>query len=203
MRPFTRLAPTSTLAPFFALGLALATTATTTSASAKPPGEWTCVEAYYDDETCDCGCGAPDPDCTMSTFEGCMRSGCGTGKVPWEHAPESCMTSACGDGWKDEAMGEACDDGDAIASGGCSADCKTVSPGYTCGERADKCALNPTEQDPTPEATEPTPEATEPSPEPTTPNPESDDGKAEGGGCAGGTLPAWGALLVLAVLRRP
>lgn len=193
MHPFTRLALAFSTASV-ALLLTLATIAS--SASAKPPGEWTCEEGFYEDDTCDCGCGAPDPDCTMSTFEGCMRSGCGEGKVPWEHAPESCMTSACGDGWKDEAMGEACDDGDAIASGGCSADCKTVSSGYTCGERADKCALTPTEQDPTPEATEPAPELTEPNPE------SDDDAKAEGGGCAGGSFPAWGSLLLIAVLRR-
>lgn len=193
MHPFTRLAlvfSTASIAPL----LTLATTAS--SASAKPPGEWTCEEGFYEDGTCDCGCGAPDPDCTMSTFEGCMRSGCGTGKVPWEHAPESCMTSACGDGWQDEAMGEVCDDGDAIASGGCSADCKTVNAGYVCGERADKCSLAPALEDPNPEVVEP-------SPEPTEPNPESDGNpKAEGGGCAGGSLPAWGSLLVLAVWRR-
>lgn len=196
MRPLTArasLARTSRLAlaaaPILALLLA-------SPSLAKPPGEWTCEEAYYEDETCDCGCGAPDPDCTMSTFEGCMRSGCGEGKVPWEHAPESCMTSACGDGWKDEAKGEACDDGDAIASGGCSADCKTVNPGYTCGERADKCTLAPADEDPTPEPTEPSPEVAEPAPD------SDDDNEPEGGGCAGGALPAWGSLLLLALSRR-
>jgi cysteine-rich repeat protein len=110
------------------------------------------------------------------------------------------MTSVCGDGWKDEAMGETCDDGNAIASGGCSADCKTVSAGYTCGERADKCALAPSDEEPTPE---PSPEAAEPSPELSEPNPESnDDPEAEGGGCAGGSLPALGSLLLLVALRR-
>lgn len=177
----------------------------TSSASAKPPGEWTCEEATYEDTVCDCGCGAVDPDCTMATFEGCKRSACPEGKVPWEHAPESCMTSACGDGWKDEREGEVCDDGNAIASGGCSADCKTVSSGYTCGERAEKCTMVAAD-DPT-EPTEPGPEAS-PETQPEIAQPEAaesaeSDEAVAGGGCAGASsLSPLGLLLPLFALRN-
>jgi cysteine-rich repeat protein len=175
--------------PMSALPLAAALTPVLSSlggpATAKPPGNWTCAEAYWEDATCDCGCGADDPDCTMSTFEGCARSGCGAGKVPWEHAPASCMSSACGDGWKDERASEVCDDGEALAGGGCSADCKRVNEGWICGERAEKCAPSPTEPapEPGPQATaEASPEATAEAPvgEPVGPT-------AAGGGCGAGT----------------
>jgi len=174
-------------------------------ASAKPPGDWTCEEGFYGDDICDCGCAAPDPDCTMSTFEGCERSGCGAGKVPWEHAPDSCMTSACGDGWVDEAAAEVCDDGAALASGGCSADCKSVNSGWTCGENAEKCTIAAAE--PGPEANpETSPEAPpEIGAEPGPVNPESDEEPvAAGGGCLGGEASALGlfGLFAMGLVRR-
>ena len=100
---------------------------------------WTCDAAWYDDgASCDCGCGEADPDCDDAThFDACDRSGCGAGDVPWEHEVSSCMQSTCGDGWK--ADDEACDDFDALDSGGCSADCSAVTDGATCGERAAGC----------------------------------------------------------------
>jgi cysteine-rich repeat protein len=111
-----------------------------TWASAGP-----CDAALFGDGTCDCGCGSVDPDCPQGTFTVCQRSHCAAGQVPWEHSPADCMASACGDGWNDPARGEACDDGNAIASGGCSAGCNTVSAGYSCGERAEGCRLAPTD----------------------------------------------------------
>lgn len=186
MNRSARFAPLPALPLAAALTLALASLAG--PAHAKPPGNWTCAEAYWEDSVCDCGCGAADPDCTMSTFEGCERSGCGAGKVPWEHAPASCMSSACGDGWKDERAGEVCDDGEALAGGGCSADCKRVNEGWTCGERAEKCA--PSAAEPSPEAG---PEAAaeaapEVSPEAAAEAPvaEPEGPTAAGGGCGAG-----------------
>ncbi len=184
-----------------ATGALLCSLGLAADASAKPPGDWTCEEGFYDDDICDCGCVAPDPDCTMSTFEGCERSGCGAGKVPWEHAPESCMTSACGDGWVDAAAGEICDDGEALVGGGCSTDCTSVNAGWTCGERAEKCTIAAAE--PGPEANpETSPEVTV---EPAPTNPDSDEEPvAAGGGCLGGGASAFGlfGLFAMGLVRR-
>jgi hypothetical protein len=39
---------------------------------ADTPAGWTCSPLYYRDGTiCDCGCGAPDPDCLETTAEAC------------------------------------------------------------------------------------------------------------------------------------
>lgn len=102
-----------------------------------------CDAAALSDTVCDCGCGTVDSACPSGKFVVCQVSHCPAGQVPWEHSPSQCMSSACGDGWKDTAGGEACDDGNALASGGCSADCRTVNPGYVCGEGASRCALAP------------------------------------------------------------
>ncbi|MEN9800639.1 MAG: hypothetical protein RL653_4336 [Pseudomonadota bacterium] len=102
-----------------------------------------CDAALFGDSVCDCGCGTVDPDCAQGTFTVCERSHCAAGQVPWEHSPASCMASACGDGWNDPARGESCDDGNALAGGGCSATCAAVSAGYECGERASGCRLAP------------------------------------------------------------
>lgn len=53
------------------------------------------------------------------------------------------MASACGDGWNDTVGGEVCDDKNALASGGCSANCRAVNAGYVCGERATGCQTAP------------------------------------------------------------
>ncbi|MBM4381687.1 MAG: hypothetical protein FJ086_20660 [Deltaproteobacteria bacterium] len=107
----------------------------------------TCDAALFGDGTCDCGCESVDPDCPQGTFKVCQRSHCAAGKVPWEHSPESCMTTACGDGWADPASGEACDDGNAVASGGCGSGCTAVTAGFTCGERAAGCRAVPAQPD--------------------------------------------------------
>jgi hypothetical protein len=41
----------------------------------QAPAEWTCDQGAYDDalDLCDCGCGAPDPDCEEA---GCSTGGC-------------------------------------------------------------------------------------------------------------------------------
>ena len=107
--------------------------------AAEVPENWACDADWYTDETCDCGCGVDDPSCPQGHFDICERSGCPEGQVPWEHAPDSCMRSACGDGWVDEELGEVCDDGEALDSGGCSGDCQMINVGWTCGEMAEGC----------------------------------------------------------------
>ncbi|MEE2903433.1 MAG: hypothetical protein VYC39_13950 [Myxococcota bacterium] len=110
------------------------------TAVAQVPAGWVCDPSYYDDGVCDCGCEVKDMDCPASgSFEICERSGCTLGQVPWEHQPESCMQSACGDGWRDENLGEVCDDGDGLNRGGCNADCSAVNLTWTCGVRAEGC----------------------------------------------------------------
>ncbi len=101
----------------------------------------TCNASLIGNGVCDCGCS--DSDCPAGDFIICQSNQCPSGKVPWEHMPSSCMNSACGDGWNDPAAGEVCDDGNALASGGCSANCKAVSPGYVCGAGATGCHLAP------------------------------------------------------------
>lgn len=39
--------------------------------------------------------------------------------------------------------GEACDDGNALASGGCNASCSAVTTGWACGEGASGCHVAP------------------------------------------------------------
>lgn len=109
------------------------------AAQAKAPTGWSCDEAYWEDGLCDCGCVVSDVDCADGGFEFCERSGCGAGEVPWEHRNWTCMTSACGDGWRDDAAGEACDDGNALNRGGCSADCTEINEGWDCGAMALGC----------------------------------------------------------------
>ena len=101
----------------------------------------TCNASLIGNGICDCGCS--DSDCPAGDFIICKSNQCPAGKVPWEHMPSVCMNSACGDGWNDPAAGEVCDDGNALASGGCSANCRAVNSGYACGAGASGCHLAP------------------------------------------------------------
>ncbi|MBE2254353.1 MAG: hypothetical protein IAE78_32800 [Myxococcus sp.] len=104
----------------------------------------TCLATVFGDGKCDCGCGVVDSDCPAGAkFTACEVTHCGPGTVPWEHNPHTCMMSACGDGWNDTAGNEVCDDGNALASGGCAANCRAVNPGYVCGAGASGCRLAP------------------------------------------------------------
>lgn len=119
-----------------------------THALAQAPAGWECDPAAWQNAVCDCGCGVIDIDCPDdSTFVACETSACATGQVPWEHSPQNCMASACGDGWADAERGEACDDFEALAGGGCNADCSAVNDGYTCGSGAAGCVRSPVDDD--------------------------------------------------------
>lgn len=178
-----------------------------TDSHAAPNG-WTCEPAFYADGTCDCGCGAVDSDCPDGTFVVCQRSGCRPGQVPWEHTPQSCMDSACGDGWLDALGGEACDDGEALAAGGCGAGCKAVNAGWACETEAKGCHQAPADDAPdvteavaddAPEPTEATPEATPEAVESAPESAEAADADHDHGGddgCAGGV----GSLAALGLL---
>jgi uncharacterized protein (TIGR03382 family) len=106
----------------------------------QTPANWACDDARYGDDVCDCGCDALDSDCGSTEFIACARSNCTGTQVPWEHQNDQCMASTCGDGWR--ADNEACDDFNALASGGCNADCSAVNAGFTCGEGATGCSAD-------------------------------------------------------------
>ena len=54
------------------------------------PG-WTCSNGYYgSDDGCDCGCGAPDPDCASNTMDACAYNGCDEGDAPTSADPTQC-----------------------------------------------------------------------------------------------------------------
>lgn len=61
-----------------------------TAAQTAPEG-WTCDAAAFADETCDCGCGVVDEDCTSSSADVCERDNCPEGEVAWQDNNESCM----------------------------------------------------------------------------------------------------------------
>ena len=136
----------------FTLMIVTASFASLQTASAQDdapviPDNWVCESDWYDDETCDCGCGVDDPVCPTGLFDICERSGCPEGQVPWEHEPPDCMRSACGDGWADEQMGEVCDDGEALDGGGCARDCQSVNVDWTCGTNAQGCESSLADED--------------------------------------------------------
>lgn len=164
----------------------------TLSTAAQVPADWDCDDALFADGTCDCGCGATDDDCDSGEFTDCVRDNCPAGQAPWEHENRSCMASTCGDGWKDD--GEACDDFDGLAGGGCNADCSAVSAGFTCGEGAQGCTAVAEGEGEGEEGEEGEGEA----------DGDGDDDDDTGGGCASTPVPTaiMGALLVLLARRR-
>lgn len=52
-----------------------------------PPADWECQLFYYGDGYCDCGCGAPDPDCHGTSKDLCQRC---------DPANGSCSSYTCG-----------------------------------------------------------------------------------------------------------
>ena len=105
----------------------------------RPVESWYCDPSYYDaNDGCDCGCGAPDPDCndpTQLTY-GCYQAGnigCKSdGNCNWPIAPV---------GWK-------CQDYHYATNDGCDCNCGIIDPDclipgivtvYNCGCDAMQC----------------------------------------------------------------
>jgi large repetitive protein len=115
-------------------------------AQAPPPDGWICQSIVYDaDDGCDCGCGAPDPDCPVdAVITDCYMNHCTLLDGPTPASPASpdpadvtaCIANRCGDGVPVSASavasGEVCDDGNNIDGDGCSDNCMTVDPGFIC-----------------------------------------------------------------------
>lgn len=154
----------------FLVPLALTLALVPTAASAQA-----CDSETYSNGLCDCGCGTVDPECpTGANFTLCQSNQCAAGQVPQRATPKSCSPTSCGDGWKDPRVDEACDDGDTLATGGCSATCEAITSGYLCGAFATGCAGDPN--------AEGTPDAGAPSDGGTS----SDAGTGGGSGTGGG-----------------
>ncbi|HPH69083.1 MAG TPA: DUF642 domain-containing protein, partial [Kofleriaceae bacterium] len=51
-----------------------------------------------------------------------------------------CLPNTCGNGVIDAAAQEACDDGNAVGSDGCSNDCREIEVGYTCATAGAPCS---------------------------------------------------------------
>ena len=86
------------------------------------PSSWACNTAYYDaNDGCDCGCGAVDPDCSLSgqTLYGCQEgqvcSEAGSCEAPAAEEPSQ------GDGWT-------CNPNYYNANDGCDCDCGIPDP---------------------------------------------------------------------------
>ena len=106
---------------------------------AAPPPQRTCAIFVYDArDGCDCGCGAPDPDCPEdANVADCFLNNCNLiGAVdPDLQVPDPsdlarCVEPACGDGVT--VFGEACDDGNVVERDGCEPGCALVTDGFVC-----------------------------------------------------------------------
>ena len=96
--------------------------------SAIPAG-WTCLGSQYAAlDACDCGCGAPDPDCATTNLP---VSGCKTG--------EACGKTGTCEACKPDCSGKTCGDD------GCGGSCGTCDGGKLCsgGACVDPCQPKP------------------------------------------------------------
>jgi hypothetical protein len=101
------------------------------SCNKVPPADWTCgAWQYADQTTCDCGCGAPDPDCATDNPRECEVCACG-------HCPESvdpADPSQCASppaGWTCPA--------EDYASGSCHCGCGVMDPACIPDHYCQKC----------------------------------------------------------------
>ncbi len=92
-----------------------------------PAGDWTCPETWIGDGECDCGCGAPDADCTQGTVQECLWNHCEGGEELNPSDPSQCGGTPSGDGDGDgdgdTPVGDGDGDGDTLP---------TVPGNWTC-----------------------------------------------------------------------
>lgn len=101
-------------------------------------GEWTCDETRYaDGNTCDCGCGLPDPDCMRSslTVVGCSASQvCSRlGACVAGDCTPDCSGRMCGDDGCGGLCGVCTDEASFCNAGSCSAECVAHCGDNVCG----------------------------------------------------------------------
>lgn len=119
------------------------------------PGAWRCTVNAFRDGTCDCGCGAPDPDCPSEDIDACERcdatESCGWGACPASIDPED--TTTCREipeGWgctEADYFDEECDCGCDIRDPACEdrdlASCDTCNPLGGCSDGSCPGAIDP------------------------------------------------------------
>ncbi len=95
------------------------------------PASWTCAKAVWaDGATCDCGCGAFDPDCANATWP---VSGCPGAKACQDDGKCPACTPAC--------TGKSCgDDGCGGSCGACLDPAKPVCSGGQCSACVPNCS---------------------------------------------------------------
>ncbi len=108
----------------------------------REAGVWRCPAAWYGtNDGCDCGCGAPDPDCggdasssacahcDPPSLGGCNPSGSCPGVISAADNT-ACNAPVCGNGVVEP--GEQCDDGNTTPGDGCDASCMWQAGSWTC-----------------------------------------------------------------------
>jgi len=62
--------------------------------TSEVPEAWTCrPDVYNDGESCDCGCGALDSDCSSNAFSACVFDGCQDGQRVDVIDPTQCLNA--------------------------------------------------------------------------------------------------------------
>jgi len=99
--------------------------------TSKIPQAWTCAATTYDAlDACDCGCGAPDPDCAFATLP---LHGCTSGETCKADGTCAACTPACAD--------KQC--GDDGCGGSCGTCDDPVEKACDAGKCVDPCAPSP------------------------------------------------------------
>ncbi len=102
-----------------------------------PPDAWACAKsAFADGETCDCGCGAPDPDCAggAKPVVGCKTAGaCGADGTCPACVP-SCTGLECGDDGCGGLCGTCVDPSKPACKNGICQACTPDCDGKDCGD---------------------------------------------------------------------
>ncbi len=101
---------------------------------------WTCpTAAYQDGFTCNCGCGAPDPDC--ATLPGAKVIGCPRGQscsvggtCEYKDCTPNCDGKTCGGNGCGGSCGECTDALPYCSAGACQATCAPRCEGRVCGD---------------------------------------------------------------------
>ena len=128
------------------------------------PATWTCAKkAWADGATCDCGCGAVDPDCAAAPNP---VVGCKSGKCKADGTCEACTPQCSGKECGDDGCGSLCGicdvpgkpscvggtcqacapdcAGKACGPDGCGGQCGSCGPGLKCA--FDQCIFPPAEE---------------------------------------------------------
>ncbi len=101
------------------------------------PAAWNCAKtAFADGQTCDCGCGAVDPDCTDvgKPVVGCKTAGACQPSGACPLCTPKCTGKLCGDDGCGGVCGVCVDPEKPACIGGACVGCVPVCNGLTCGD---------------------------------------------------------------------